>query len=128
MSQKSTQGRPVWMSGNRPAIWMAITVMLSVERLTAVRQRWRKRNRIADTRVPATAMLEHGRGGDSLQFGDLGLPEGVEIGRFGGRDRDVLPIIGGAAIGLLAVVGDAQQHGTCLLYTSRVLHRACRAE
>src|SRR3990172_9896917 len=47
-SQYANQGRPRWMSGNRPAVMTAKIVMASAERLMAVRQRCRKRWRMAE--------------------------------------------------------------------------------
>src|SRR2546426_12344588 len=51
--QNASQGRPMWMIGKRPAHITANRVMASAARLTEVRQRCRKRNRIAEMSVPA---------------------------------------------------------------------------
>ena len=54
--QKNSHGRPMWISGNRPAHITANSVIASAARLTEVRQRCRSRNRIAEMSVPAWPM------------------------------------------------------------------------
>src|SRR5580693_9340276 len=54
--QKASQGRPIWMTGNKPAHITANNVIASAARLTDVRQRCRSRNRIAEISVPAWPM------------------------------------------------------------------------
>src|SRR5689334_19562291 len=55
-SQYANHVRPRWMSGNNPAVMTAKIVMASAERLIAVRQRCRKRWRMAEMSVPACPM------------------------------------------------------------------------
>ncbi len=52
-SQKASQGRPTWMRGKIPAHMTAKIVMASAKRAMALRQRLRKRKRIAEMSVPA---------------------------------------------------------------------------
>jgi hypothetical protein len=58
-SQYANHGRPRWMSGKSPAQMTAKMVMASAERLIAVRQRCRKRCRIAEMSVPACPIPIH---------------------------------------------------------------------
>jgi hypothetical protein len=46
----------MWMSGNKPAVMTANTVMISATRYTAVRHPERNRNRMAEMSVPECAM------------------------------------------------------------------------
>ena len=54
--QKASHGRPMWISGKRPAHMTAKSVIASAARLTDVRQRCRNRNRMAEISVPAWPM------------------------------------------------------------------------
>ena len=56
MSQKASQGLPVWMTGNNPAVITAKMVMASAARLIPVLHCWRKINKIAEINVPACPM------------------------------------------------------------------------
>lgn len=58
-SHQPSQMRPMWMSGKMPAHMTAKIVIASAARFTAVRQRWRRRNRIAEINVPAWPMPIH---------------------------------------------------------------------
>src|ERR1700738_5698069 len=53
------QGRPVWMSGNKPAQATAKSVMASAKRLIDVRHFWFSKNRIAEIKVPAWPIPIH---------------------------------------------------------------------
>lgn len=52
-TQKASHGRPMWMSGKIAAQRTAKIVIPSAARAIEVRQRCRKRRRIAEMRVPA---------------------------------------------------------------------------
>src|SRR2546427_6310609 len=56
ISQYRYHWRPIWISGNSPAVITANTVIASAVRYTAVRHPERKRNRIAEISVPECAM------------------------------------------------------------------------
>src|SRR3974390_571535 len=49
-SQKASHGRPMWNTGNNPALATANSVMASAKRLIELRQDWRKSSRIAEIR------------------------------------------------------------------------------
>jgi hypothetical protein len=51
--QNASQGRPMWMTGNRPAHITANSVIASAARFTEVRQCCLSRNRMAEISVPA---------------------------------------------------------------------------
>ena len=54
--QKASHGRPMWITGKRPAHITAKSVIASAARLTDVRQRCRRRKRMAEISVPAWPM------------------------------------------------------------------------
>src|SRR6185369_16065613 len=58
-SHQPSQTRPMWITGKMPAHMTAKMVMASAARLTAVRQRWRSKKRIAEISVPAWPIPIH---------------------------------------------------------------------
>src|SRR5207247_8067500 len=58
-SHQEYQTRPMWIPGNTAAHMTAKMVMASAARLIEVRQRWRRRNRMAEMSVPAWPMPIH---------------------------------------------------------------------
>src|SRR5260370_36437287 len=55
----ASQGRPVWISGNRPAHMTANSVMASAKRLMELRQDCFSKNKMAEMSVPAWPLPIH---------------------------------------------------------------------